>query len=295
MELKINNLCKSYGNHEVVKDISLSLEKGIHALLGPNGSGKSTLIKMIAGVLASTSGNVDFHDYDIMKNYDAYVLNLGYLPQDFGVYMDFTVEEFLKYMCILKKLEKEYSKKKIDELLIRLNLNDVRKRKIRKLSGGMLQRVGIAQSLLNHPKILLLDEPSVGLDPKERIAFRQMLSIIAKDTIVILSTHIVSDVENIAEDVLIMKDGSIISRQSLKDTLKVVEGKVYESIIDNSVYDNWNQGVIVNVREESGRSVVRYLNEGEPTIEHREVAPTLEDVYLHYFAKENGYVESDLL
>lgn len=296
MKLTVEHMNKRFKDKQAVDDVSFELKEGIHALLGANGSGKTTLMRMICGILKADSGVVKTDDREILKNFNEYTRELGYLPQNVGFYMNFKVEEFLRYIGVLKGMEQTYCEKKIDELLARLHLEDVRKKKIRNLSGGYMQRVGIAQALLNHPKILVLDEPSSGLDPKERMALRQLLSHIAKDTVVILSTHIVSDIEHIADDILLMKQGKILFQKSLSKTLNEVNGKVYEVKGKEHYIKKLEQDYcVVNRRKEGHEVVLRILADQVPCDDAICVAPTLDDVYLSYFQEENGYVETDLL
>lgn len=296
MKLTVEHMSKSFKDKKAVDDVSFELKEGIHALLGANGSGKTTLMRMICGILKADGGVVKADDREILKNFNEYTRELGYLPQNVGFYMNFKVEEFLRYIGVLKGMDKTYCEKKIDELLLRLHLEDVRKKKIRNLSGGYMQRVGIAQALLNHPGILVLDEPSSGLDPKERMALRQLLSHIANDTVVILSTHIVSDIEYIADDILLMKQGKILFQKSLSDTLDEVNGKVYEIKGEEQRIKKMEQDYcVVNRRKEENEVVLRILADQVPCIDAISVEPTLDDVYLSYFQEENGYVETDLL
>lgn len=221
MELILDRLTKQYRNKIVVDRISLKLEKGVHGLLGANGAGKTTLMRMICGVLKPDSGTVKFDDIDVST--EIYRSKLGYLPQDFGYYPDFTGMDFLIYMAALKGLTKMRAKRKASELLELVSLQGDAYKKIKTYSGGMKQRLGIAQTLLNSPKILVLDEPTAGLDPKERVRFRNIIAEIAKDSIVILSTHIVSDVEHIADNILMMKDGKMIYQGRWQEQLGDLE------------------------------------------------------------------------
>lgn len=208
MELSIDRLTKQYQNKIAVDRISLRLNTGIYGLLGANGAGKTTLMRMVCGILKPTSGTITFDDIDVSE--ERYRSMLGYLPQDFGYYPEFTGEDFLLYMAALKGMRKPQARRKTVELLKLVSLHDVAKKKIKTYSGGMKQRLGIAQALLNQPKILVLDEPTAGLDPKERVRFRDLIKDLGKDSIVLLSTHIVSDIEHIADDILMMKSGQLI-------------------------------------------------------------------------------------
>ncbi len=208
MELSIDRLTKQYQNKIAVDRISLRLNTGIYGLLGANGAGKTTLMRMVCGILKPTSGTITFDGIDVSE--ERYRSMLGYLPQDFGYYPEFTGEDFLLYMAALKGMRKPQARRKTVELLKLVSLHDVAKKKIKTYSGGMKQRLGIAQALLNQPKLLVLDEPTAGLDPKERVRFRDLIKDLGKDSIVLLSTHIVSEIEHIADDILMMKSGQLI-------------------------------------------------------------------------------------
>lgn len=208
MALVIENVTKQYKDKIAVNCVSATLEKGVIGLLGANGAGKTTLMSMICGVKNPTAGNIRFDDIPVSE--ERYRDCLGYLPQDFGYYPNFTGREFLNYMALIKGMEKLEAKKRIDELLKIVNLEDAADKKMKSYSGGMKQRIGIAQAVLNKPKILVLDEPTAGLDPKERVRFRNIIEELGQDSIVVLSTHIVSDVEHIAERILIMNEGQFV-------------------------------------------------------------------------------------
>ena len=215
MELVIDRLSKQYKNKIAVDRVSVKLNKGVYGLLGANGAGKSTLMRMICGILKPTSGTVTFDGMSVET--EAFRSILGYLPQDFGYYPEFSGRDFILYMAALKGIPKREARKKSDELLKLVGLEDVADKKIKTYSGGMKQRVGIAQALLNNPKLLILDEPTAGLDPKERVRFRNLIEKIGDDCIVILSTHIVSDVEHISDQVMMMKDGRFIFQGKWSD------------------------------------------------------------------------------
>lgn len=216
MELIIDRVSKQYKNKIAVDRISIKLQKGVYGLLGANGAGKTTLMRMICGILKPESGTISFDGMDVSEeNYRAI---LGYLPQDFGYYPEFTGMDFLLYMAALKGIGKAQAKRKSNELLQLVSLQDVAKKKIKTYSGGMKQRLGIAQALLNQPKVLILDEPTAGLDPKERVRFRNLIKDWGKENIILLSTHIVSDIGHIADDVLMMKDGQLIFSGCLEET-----------------------------------------------------------------------------
>ena len=208
MELIIDRVSKRYKNHMAVDCVSAKLHQGVYGLLGANGAGKTTLMRMLTGILTPTNGTITFDGMDVSS--EDYRGILGYLPQDFGYYPEFTAMDFLLYLAALKGIPKVQAKRRAMALLEQVSLQDVSRRKIKTFSGGMKQRLGIAQALLNDPRLLILDEPTAGLDPKERVRFRNLIEQLGKDSIVLLSTHIVSDVEHIADEILLMKDGRLI-------------------------------------------------------------------------------------
>lgn len=288
MELRIDHITKKYNDMVAVDDVSLCITPGVWGLLGANGAGKTTLMRMIAGIMKPTSGEILYDGIPITTLDAGYRDIFGYLPQEFGFYPEFTVKDYLEYVATLKGLTRADTKRKIDELLETMSLSDVRNKKIRKLSGGMRRRVGIAQAMLNDPDVLILDEPTAGLDPGERVRFRKLLSEFAKDRIVVISTHIVSDVEYIAAENAIMKSGRIIATGKTDELVKQVAGKVWNSIITSDQLPEYEQRLkIVNLRNESsGKIEIRYINE-EPSIPgSTEAAPRLEDLYLWLFPQE---------
>ena len=222
MELVIDRLTKQFQNKIAVDRVSLRLHNGVFGLLGTNGAGKTTLMRMLCGILQPTSGTITFDGMDVRE--EGYRAILGYLPQDFGYYPEFTAMDFLLYMAELKGLPKQSAKRRANELLELVGLQDMGRKKIKTFSGGMKQRLGIAQALLNNPKLLILDEPTAGLDPKERVRFRNLIQQLGEDSIVLLSTHIVSDIEHIADEVLMMKNGNLIYHGAWDDQMGDLEG-----------------------------------------------------------------------
>lgn len=237
MELVIDRVSKQYKNRIAVDRISVKLQKGVYGLLGENGAGKTTLMRMICGILKPTSGTISFDGLDASEeNYRAI---LGYLPQDFGYYPEFTGQDFLSYMAALKGIAKPQAKQKTAGLLQLVSLQDVAKKKIKTYSGGMKQRLGIAQALLGKPKLLVLDEPTSGLDPKERVRFRNLIEELGKENIVLLSTHIVSDIEHIADTVLIMKDGQLIYQDQWNDSKGSLEDFYLQHIDEEGKHESF--------------------------------------------------------
>lgn len=281
MQLTIDRLTKQYKDKIAVDRISLELNKGVYGLLGANGAGKTTLMRMMSGVLKPTAGHISFNNFDVSQ--EEYRELLGYLPQDFGYYPQFTGYQFLMYMSSIKGIPKKMAKSKTNALLEQVALTEVRNKKVREYSGGMKQRLGIAQALLNNPKILILDEPTVGLDPKERVKFRNMISRLGEDRLVLLSTHIVSDIENIANTILIMKDGQIIQKGQQNEIIKVMDNKVFECKVDDNMAQTLiEEYQVVNIRQVEGEKLIRLIADN-PIDGAVTVPPTLEDLYLYYF------------
>lgn len=290
MELKINRLTKQYKDKLAVDAVSLKLTPGIWGLLGANGAGKTTMMRMVAGILKPTSGGVFYDGVSISDLGEHYRDIFGYLPQTFGFYPEFTVKSYLEYMSALKGIGKKDAAPKIDSLLQMLTLSDVKNKKIRKLSGGMQRRVGIAQALINDPEILILDEPTSGLDPGERVRFRNILAEFAKDRIVLISTHIVSDVENIATRNAVMKDGQIIAAGSTDELVAAMKGRVWRTEVPEKDLLKYERLVrVVNIRSEAGGRVsLRYLAETAEIPGSVPETPRLEDLYLWLFPDDSG-------
>lgn len=290
MELSIKNLTKSFKDKTAVDDVSLTITPGVWGLLGANGAGKTTLMRMIAGILTPSRGDIFYDGIKIQDLGEAYRDVFGYLPQTFGFYPEFKVADYLQYMAGLKGISRKTADRRIDRLLKQLSLEDVRKKQVRKLSGGMQRRVGIAQALLNDPEILILDEPTSGLDPGERIRFRRLLSEFARERIVVISTHIVSDVEYIATCNAIMKDGKIMDVGTTEELVKMVEGKVWEAKLTARELARYEGSVpVVNVRSQQGDGVLlRYLSETGEVPGSEPVSPHLEDLYLWLFSERSA-------
>lgn len=288
MELQMEHLSKKFKDMTAVADVSLRLTPGVWGLLGANGAGKTTLMRMLAGIMQPSGGRICYDGVPIDTLGQRYRDIFGYLPQEFGFYPEFTVQDYLEYVAALKGLSAADSRRKIGALLERLTLQDVRRKKIVKLSGGMKRRVGIAQALLNDPEVLILDEPTSGLDPGERVRFRNLLSEFAHDRIVLISTHIVSDVEYIATRNAILRGGKLLSCGTTEELVTQVEGKVWTASVPQARLPEYEARLpIVNLRNEADGNVsLRYLAD-TPVIESsRPAVPRLEDLYLWLFPQD---------
>ena len=287
MELQLEHLVKRYKSKCAVDDVSVNLEPGVYGLLGVNGAVKTTLMRMICGVLKPTSGTIKLDGKTIEDLGEDYYANLGYMPQDFGFYPDFTAKEFMMYIAAVKGMDKKSAMARTEELLGMVNLEDVADKKIKSYSGGMKQRLGIAQAELNNPSILVLDEPTAGLDPKERVRFRNLISDFAKEKIVILSTHIVSDVSYIADTILMMKQGKILFKKPRDTVTDSIKGKVWELVVDEKSADEYSERFMVaNLHHEADKVRLRIVDENRPGDDAFEVAPNLEDLFLYHFGEE---------
>ena len=287
MDLLINSISKSYGGKKAVEEVGYKFKPGIYALLGPNGAGKSTLMKMICNIEKPDKGNIWFDGKNIHMLKSEYFAKLGYLPQDWGYYPQFTVKDFMNYFSVLKGIPASYSKKEIRKLLEMFGLENLYKKKIRTLSGGMIQRMGIAQALLGRPDILVLDEPTAGLDPKERLNFRNILNDYSKDKIIILSTHIVSDVEVLANEILVMDTGKLIKHGTRNELINELQGRVWEYSVGDGKTVNKDFPVI-STRYDNDYLVVRVLSQNKPFENARKVDANLEDMYFYYFSNGEG-------
>lgn len=286
MELRLINIKKSYNNGKTfaVNDFSVRLTPGVYGLLGPNGAGKSTLMNIITDNLRADSGSVLLNGKDILSLGADYRDLLGYMPQQQGLYDDFTGEKFLWYMAALKGMKKKDARMQIERTLELVNLTDDRYKKLKSYSGGMKQRILIAQALLNDPKILIMDEPTAGLDPKERIRIRNFISEISKDKIVLLATHVVSDVEYISKEILIMKAGKVIRHGTPGELLHDMEHHVFEVLVtaEEQIFYETHGFKTANIMLSSSGVCLRIVSDERPTVgEVREVRPNLEDVYLY--------------
>lgn len=282
--LEIKNLNKKYGDLTVLQNINLTLENGIYGLLAPNGAGKTTFMKILATLSIPNAGQVLWNGEDIFKLDYQYRNILGFLPQDFGYYRDYSPKKYLEYLAVLKGLKKEQIARQVPKWLKVVGLEDVVNKKMKKFSGGMIQRVGIAQALLNDPKILILDEPTAGLDPKERVRFRNVLSELSKDKIIILSTHIVSDVESVANKIIMLKDGNIFCNDKIADITKMLDGKIYEAEVDEAGYSDLKEShQILTLRQTGGGTYVRFVCETGNSFIGAKSEAVLEDVFLYLY------------
>lgn len=290
MELKVTGLTKAYKKKVAVDDVSFALNGGVYGLLGPNGSGKTTLMRMVTGILEPTAGRVSFNGEEITALGESYRNMLGYLPQEFGFYRGFTGYDTLRYIAALKGLDKRRTDKKVEELVETVGLAADAKRRVSGYSGGMRRRLGIAQALLNDPDILILDEPTSGLDPQERVRFRNMISEISSSRLVLLSTHIVSDVEYIAGQVMLMKEGRIFMMDAPGKILSSAKGRVWTALArQDDMSELKRRYLIGNIRNTEGGVELRIVSDDKPEIPGAAPAePVLEDVYLYHFRQASG-------
>jgi len=282
--LSVDHVTKKYGSFTALEDITLEFTNGVYALLAPNGAGKTTLIKMLTTLIFPTSGQILWNGDEILRLDAAYRGVIGYLPQEFGYYKNHSPRDFLMYLAALKGMERRSATRKTDELLELVGLKDVRDKKMKKFSGGMIQRVGIAQALQNDPQILILDEPTAGLDPKERVRFRNLISSLSKDRIVIVSTHIVSDVETIANRVIMIKDHRLLAEDSPAGICETLDHKVFETRDPDEVTPGC---LVLTERQEGGRTVTRFACE-EYAGGAQPVPANLEDAFLYVYRDGTG-------
>ncbi len=280
--LSLIDVRKDFKDKTAVCDVNLYFHHGIYGLLGENGAGKTTLMRMICGILQPTRGMVICDGIEIGKMGGAYRRILGYLPQDFGYYREFSAGRFLHYMAALKAMPEGEARRRIHELLEMVDLADVKHKKLKTFSGGMLRRIGIAQALLNEPEILILDEPTAGVDPKERVRFRNIISSLGKERIVILSTHIVSDIEYIADEIMMMQEGHMIQTGTCEALLESVRGCVWKCLVDEAKAEELNRKYIVsNLKRREHQVELRIVAPEKPVPEAVLQEAALEDVYLY--------------
>lgn len=282
--LLVKDIGKKYGNFTALENMNLEFNNGVYGLLAPNGAGKTTLIKMLVTLISPSKGEILYEGTNIIDLDEEYRDILGYLPQHFGYYKNYSPKQFLLYLAALKGINKKEAIVIIADLLEKVALSDVANKKMRKFSGGMIQRVGIAQALLNNPKILILDEPTAGLDPKERARFRNLLTDLARDRLVIISTHIVSDIESIANEVIMIKNHQLLYKDTVEHICNSLEGDVYETTMSFDELDVFRkQYTIISEKQERGNMIVRFVHKGEANAEWIQVSPQLEDVFLYEY------------
>lgn len=286
--LTLDKVTKDYGKYRAVEEISFSMGDGLYGMLAPNGAGKTTIIKMIATLLFPTKGEILYNGEEIGKMGERYRNLIGYLPQKFGYYKNNSPAQYLDYLAALKGVPKEGLRERIGRLLELVGLSEEKDKKMKKFSGGMIQRVGIAQAMLNDPKILILDEPTAGLDPKERVRFRNIISALSKDRTVILSTHIVSDIESIANQVIMVKDKRLHRMDTVPNICGELEGKIFLCSVEEREYGEFEKThMVLSARQEKGLMQVRYYSES-PLPGVTRCSPNLEDVFLVTYRETSG-------
>lgn len=284
LELTLDRLTKRYRNKIALDQVSASFTQGVYGLLGANGAGKTTMLRLICDILDPTEGEILCNGTPIRRLDGEYRRLLGYLPQDFGYYPDFTALRYLMYIAALKALPPQTARDKVEECISLAGLKGEEKQKIRSYSGGMLRRLGIAQALLNDPRILIMDEPTSGLDPRERIRFRNIISSLSRDRIIILSTHIVSDVEYIADEILLLRSGQLIQKGTVTEVTEHVKGRVWECMVPPAEAEELGRRfAIANLKNLGGLVKVRIVSDEKPFPQAAEAEPGLEDLYLYYF------------
>ncbi len=289
MELQLVDLTKSFGKKTVVNHVNLTLKPGIIGLLGPNGAGKTTMIRLLCDLLKADSGEVQFNGKNIVSMDEEYRSLLGYLPQKVGYYPWFSAKQYLEYIASLKGIPEKKIPSKVEDLLKQVGLLEEQNQKLKTFSGGMLQRSGIAQALLNDPKILIFDEPTAGLDPQERIRFRSMITSIAKDRLIILSTHVVSDIEHIATDVILFNAGSVVAYDKVQNIRNTLTDQVYTILVPlNEVEHYRNTYLISNMQPVEDQVLLRIICQNQRVPDHAKKAEAgLEDAYLAYCGQVN--------
>ena len=289
MELTISDLTKDFGSFRAVDQVNFTMHSGVYGLLGVNGAGKTTLMRMLTTLIRPTGGEIRWDGQDVFQMDNAYRKLLGYLPQDFGYYPDFSIYDYLMYIASIKGIRPAAAKERASRLLKQVGLSQARHKKMKTLSGGMKRRVGIAQAMLNDPQILILDEPTAGLDPNERIRFRNLISELSEDRIVLLSTHIVSDIEYIASEILLMKDGCITLSGTAEEVIASMPERVWVFSVPREQVDRYLADYRVsNLKTTPAGATLRVLSPDCPAAGAVETAATLEDVFLHYFGESTG-------
>lgn len=289
LELKIEGLSKNYKNNTALDNFSCQLDSGIYGLVGPNGAGKTTLLRILATVIKPTKGRILINGEDIILNEENYRSIIGYLPQKLGFYREYTVTRFLNYISNLKGVDKNLSKEKIDNLLRLLNLNQHKDKKIKTLSEGIKQRIGIAQALLNNPKILIFDEPTLNLDPKERINFKNIISRLSADKIIIISTHIISDIECLSKEIILIKNGEKIIQDTPMEILKPIENRVWEAIVnEKSLLELQNKYLVTDIKNNGTHIKIRIISDMKPQVNFQLANPVIDDLYMYYFGEEDN-------
>lgn len=295
MELKISNLTKQFGGFAAVNHFSYQMNQGVYGLLGVNGAGKTTLMRILTTLLKPTAGEITWNGQDIFQLEGKYRDKLGYLPQDFGFYPDFSVEDYLQYVASLKGIRPAVAKQRAAELLEQVGLVKVRHKRMKTLSGGMKRRAGIAQAMLNDPQILILDEPTAGLDPNERVRFRNLISELSEERIVLLSTHIVSDIEYIADKIILMKDGAIAQSGTAEEITQSMPEWVWQCAVSKEEIPVFlKKFKVANVKTTPQGAALRIVSAQKPTADATPAAATLEDAFLCYFGERAGKDDGSL-
>jgi len=289
MKLELESLTKEFGNFTAVNHMNLTMTNGVYGLLGVNGAGKTTLMRMLCTLLKPTVGTIRCNGRDIFEMDMEYRKLLGYLPQEFGFYPEFTVQDYLLYIGVLKGIRPVVAKKRVKELIVKVGLGGAANKKMKKLSGGMKRRAGIAQAMLNNPKILVLDEPTAGLDPNERIRFRNLISELSEERLVLLSTHIVSDIEYIASEILLMKDGKLVHKGTAEELINSMPETVWECFVEKDMVSGFMERYkISNMKAEANGVVLRIISHEKPFANAERLEASLEDVFLYYFGEKAG-------
>ena len=295
MELCMNDLSKRFGDFTAVDHVTLAMTRGVYGLLGVNGAGKTTLMRMLCTLLAPSAGTITYDGRDIFAMDADYRDLLGYLPQEFGFYPDFSVRDYLRYIATLKGVRPVVARDRVERLIRQVGLEKVATRKMKRLSGGMKRRAGIAQAMLNDPRILILDEPTAGLDPNERIRFRNLISELAEDRLVLLSTHIVSDVEYIADEIWLMKEGRIAEQGTADSLIRAMRDDVWRVTVPRSDVSGYMARFkVANIKSSTDGAELRIVSSVRPTPDAVQEAPTLEDVFLYHFGETGGEQDAAL-